>query len=85
MFANLKIIPKKYESFYITYMICLLTTFLALALLRPNAGIIIFLFLMFFAIDSFFLSKSEEKILLPLLVDLFIYGCWFIIVSFLTD
>ena len=79
MFANLKIIPKKYKPFYITYMICLLTTFLALALLRPNAGIIIFLFLMFFAIDSFFLSKSEEKILLPLLVVLFIYGCWFII------
>lgn len=60
MFANLKIIPKKYESFYITYMICLLTTFLALALLRPNAGIIIFLFLMFLRLILFSIKIRRE-------------------------
>lgn len=79
MFANLRYLPKKYKSFYILYMICLLMTFILFALVRPSGKIVILVFLAFFAIDSFLLSKSKEKILLPLLVDLFIYACWFII------
>lgn len=79
MFANLRYLLKKYKSVYIVYMICLLTTFILLALVRPSGKIVVLVFLAFFMIDSFLLSRSKEKILLPLLVDLFIYACWFII------
>lgn len=79
MFANLKYLPKRFNSWYILYKTGLLLTFIALALIRPDIKLILPIFVFFFMIDCFLLFKSEEKILLPLLVDLFIYLCWLII------
>ena len=79
MFANLKYLPKKYKPVYIGYMICLLVTYLILALVRPSIPFIAVVFIAFFIVDAWLLTRSQKKIWLPLLVDLFIYSCWFIV------
>lgn len=79
MFANLTYLPKKYKPIYNGYLICLLVTYLILALVRPSILFIAVVFIAFFMVDAWLLTRSQKKIWLPLLVDLFIYICWFIV------
>ena len=79
MFANLNYLPKKYKPIYIGYLICLLVTSLILALVRPSILFIAVVFIGFFIVDVLLLTRSQKKIWLPLIVDLFIYSCWFIV------
>lgn len=79
MFANLKYLPENYRRRYCVYMTLLLLTLLLLAWNRPGTQVTIGVLLVFYLVDVFLLSRSKEKVLVPMLVDLFIYCCWLVI------
>jgi hypothetical protein len=77
MFKNLKYIPEKYKKIYLICLFIMLLLMISFVLLKLPKILVSLLLVSFWLIDFYFLKKSSQKIVYPLIEKFIIYAIWF--------
>ena len=79
MLGNFKYIPKKFRVVYGFFLAGLFAIFITLVITRPSKILSIGILLVLYLVDIFFLTRSKEKIYLPLLGDSLLFFSWMLL------